>query len=183
MEDTPRYRSRLNLRYVEASDSPTSRSPDAVADRREETHDSEVVNDVAAIATRGGVAHTLVGGHDFFAASAQPRRLAARGLSWDHPNMPWDGTELYVASLDRDLGWASDRPDHGGSRSPSLGGPTTAACTTSRTGPVGGTSYHDGEPAALAPRAAEFAEPDWTLGQSSYVFLDGTIVASWHSPA
>ena len=37
-------------------------------------------------------------GHDFFAGprlSADGTRLA--WLSWDHPRMPWDGTELWVA--------------------------------------------------------------------------------------
>lgn len=43
----------------------------------------------------------LVGGHDFF---MQPcwhpdgRRIAY--VAWDHPNMPWDGTTLFLASLD-----------------------------------------------------------------------------------
>ena len=43
----------------------------------------------------------LASGHDFF---MQPRlspdgtRLAF--IAWDHPNMPWDGTTLYVADLD-----------------------------------------------------------------------------------
>ena len=35
---------------------------------------------------------------------------------------------------------------------------------------------------ALAPTEAEFAEPDWTLGQSSLVFFaDGTVVVTWHA--
>ncbi|MFM7119470.1 MAG: prolyl oligopeptidase family serine peptidase [Gammaproteobacteria bacterium] len=39
-------------------------------------------------------------GHDFYAAprlSAQHDRIAF--VAWDHPNMPWDGTLLYVADL------------------------------------------------------------------------------------
>ena len=42
----------------------------------------------------------VASGHDFFAAprlSADGRRLAF--LCWDHPRMPWDGTELRVLGL------------------------------------------------------------------------------------
>ena len=147
-----------------------------------ETHDSEVVNDVAAIATRGGVAHTLVGGHDFFAAPRlSPDGSQLAWLSWDHPNMPWDGTELWVASLDRDLGLGPARLV-AGSQSESISQP--------RWSPDGRLHYvsdrtgwwnlyaDDGEfGRALAPRAAEFAEPDWTLGPVVVRLpRDGTIV-------
>src|SRR5439155_16344244 len=38
--------------------------------------------------------------------------------------------------------------------------------------------YRDGEP--LAPMDAEFAGPDWVLGQSTYALLpDGRLVAAW----
>jgi dipeptidyl aminopeptidase/acylaminoacyl peptidase len=42
----------------------------------------------------------LAEGHDFFMQprfSPDGRRLA--WVAWDHPNMPWDGTELFVAPL------------------------------------------------------------------------------------
>ena len=46
---------------------------------------------------------TLVEGADFYSTpcvSPDGRQLA--WLSWNHPNMPWDGTELYVAPIDAD---------------------------------------------------------------------------------
>ena len=45
----------------------------------------------------------LAEGYDFFASprlSPDGRHLA--WLSWDHPNMPWNGTTLYVAELGHD---------------------------------------------------------------------------------
>src|SRR5580700_6561105 len=45
----------------------------------------------------------LASGHDFFSSprlSPDGRRLAY--LAWDHPNMPWVGTTLYVAELGDD---------------------------------------------------------------------------------
>jgi len=58
-------------------------------------------NCLGAVDLRTGAVSTLVQGHDFFsspALSSDGRRLA--WLSWDHPRMPWDGTELWVAELD-----------------------------------------------------------------------------------
>ena len=70
-----------------------------------ERHDGDtVVNDLVAVPTDGSAEpQVLVAGHDFFSTP----RLSAEGtllawLSWDHPRMPWDGTELSVAELDRD---------------------------------------------------------------------------------
>lgn len=43
----------------------------------------------------------LTSGHDFYmqpAWSPDGRRLA--WVAWDHPNMPWDGTNLYVADVE-----------------------------------------------------------------------------------
>ena len=43
----------------------------------------------------------LASGNDFYSSpklSADGRRLA--WLTWNHPNMPWDGTELWVGELD-----------------------------------------------------------------------------------
>ena len=45
----------------------------------------------------------LVSGHDFYSTPRfSPGRLAAGWLAWRHPQMPWDGTELWVADLAAD---------------------------------------------------------------------------------
>src|SRR5204862_4233968 len=102
-------------------------------------------------------------------------RLAPDGkqlahLSWDHPRMPWDGTELWVDgervaggpeesvvqpawSPAGRLHWASDRSGWW-------------------------NLYREGEP--LYPAEAEFAMPLWVFGQSMYAFLDdGRIACAW----
>ena len=62
----------------------------------------EPANEIVAIdAWRGGEPVVLVAGPDFVAAprvSPDGTRLA--WLQWNHPDMPWDGTELWVATLD-----------------------------------------------------------------------------------
>jgi dipeptidyl aminopeptidase/acylaminoacyl peptidase len=67
-----------------------------------ETHaDGEVRNELVALPADGSSEPAvLASGHDFYAAprcSPDGRRLAF--LCWDHPQMPWDGTELMLASL------------------------------------------------------------------------------------
>lgn len=73
-------------------------------------------NSLVAIADDGRV-ETLAEGRDFYAA---PRidhdgdRVA--WLAWDHPNLPWDGTELWVAALDEAGGIHAPRRVAGGPR-------------------------------------------------------------------
>ena len=71
---------------------------------RERHEEGLVENEIVAVPSDGsGDPRVLISGHDFFAAprvSPDGRRLA--WLSWDHPNMPWDGTELWVANVSVD---------------------------------------------------------------------------------
>jgi dipeptidyl aminopeptidase/acylaminoacyl peptidase len=115
-------------------------------------------------------------------------RLAPDGtqlawLRWDHPNLPWDGTECVVAPLD-----AAGRPGPGrvvaGDAATWTSQPRWAPDGTlvvaSEPGEWLGLHRWDG--ARLAPLtegiAAEFAGPDWVFGLSSHgVAGDGTIVA------
>ena len=71
--------------------------------REDHTGEGSAVNAIVAVdlaqpgASPGRV---LAGGHDFFSSprlSPDGRRLA--WLAWDHPNMPWNGTSLYLAEL------------------------------------------------------------------------------------
>ena len=73
-----------------------------IAVREDHRGEGEPVNDLAAFPLDGsGDVQELVGGHDFFAYP----RLSPDGdkltwVSWDHPNMPWDNTQLWQAPLD-----------------------------------------------------------------------------------
>jgi dipeptidyl aminopeptidase/acylaminoacyl peptidase len=65
---------------------------------------SEAVNTLVALDWKGDrAAITVAGGNDFYSSpklSPDGKRLA--WLTWKHPNMPWDGTELWVGELDAD---------------------------------------------------------------------------------
>jgi hypothetical protein len=70
--------------------------------REDHTVDGEPVNAIVAVdlGNGGGPGHVLASGHDFYASprlSPDGRWLA--WLAWDHPNMPWNGTRLYLGEL------------------------------------------------------------------------------------
>ncbi len=112
------------LRYADGRVTPDRRSFVSVRERHLETG---VVNDLVVLPLDGaGEPFVVASGHDFFSSprpSPDGRLLA--GLCWDHPRMPWDGTELWVAALDedgqRDAGRASGRRRAGVRRPTTLG--------------------------------------------------------------
>ena len=146
----------------------------------------EPTNEVVRIATDGEEpGEVIASGHDFYAAprlSPDGDRLA--WLAWDHPWMPWDGTELYVASLANDGTCADDEVV--------LGGPDESVfqpiwspngglyAVSDRTGwwNVYRVPLDGGEPKPVCDRPAEYGFPMWQLGLSTVTILDdGTIAA------
>jgi dipeptidyl aminopeptidase/acylaminoacyl peptidase len=132
---------------------------------------------VAVDPARPGSGRVLVEGSDFYAAP----RLSPDGgqlawLSWNHPNMPWVGTELWLAAFAADGGLADPRRIAGGDAE------SIAQPGWSPDGVLHFISDHsgwwnlyrrdaDGAIRPLCPRAAEFAPAQWVFGQSSYAFL------------
>lgn len=97
--------------------SPRSRYADFIADRsrdrlisvREDHHDAdpentnrEAVNRLVAVSLDGSGAETILAeGADFYSSPRlSPDGSKLAWLSWNHPNMPWDGCELWLASFD-----------------------------------------------------------------------------------
>jgi dipeptidyl aminopeptidase/acylaminoacyl peptidase len=146
-----------------------------------ESHDGEgePVNELVAL--EDGDVRVVASGHDFYAAprlSPDGRLLAF--LSWDHPRMPWDGTELWVMAVE------GGEPELvAGGREESIVQPAWSPdgrlhWMSDRSG--WWNLYRRGEP--LYPAEAEFAMPMWVFGQSTYAFLDdGRIACAWTSDA
>ena len=60
----------------------------------------EPQNELVAVDPHSGDVTTLHRGHDFYAsAKLSPDGAKICWLTWDHPNMPWDGTDLWQAEL------------------------------------------------------------------------------------
>src|SRR5688500_8122300 len=72
--------------------------------REDHSGAGEAVNTLVSIPLAGGSAGDVIAaGHDFYSTP----RFSADGsqlswLAWRHPNMPWDGTELWIADVDED---------------------------------------------------------------------------------
>jgi len=139
---------------------------------RERHLPGRVVNDIVELPCDGSQAPVVIAtGHDFFAAPRYSPSGRLAWLAWDHPRMPWDGTELWLAG--------DDRPVTGGA------GESVSQPRWSPEGVLHWISdrsgwwnlYRDGRP--LDPAEAEFGGPDWVFGQSTYAFLpDGGLVAT-----
>ncbi|MDA8313518.1 MAG: prolyl oligopeptidase family serine peptidase [Actinomycetota bacterium] len=148
---------------------------------------SAVVNDLVAVRTDGSGISVIAEGHDFYShpvLSPDGRRLA--WTSWDHPNMPWDGTELWEAELDASLVPVRARLVAGGPgesvTQPKYTPDGRLLFVSDRTGwwNLYAADHDGGAPTALAPMQAEFASADWQFGNSNYAVLDdGSIVATW----
>jgi dipeptidyl aminopeptidase/acylaminoacyl peptidase len=156
-----------------------------------EAHEGDVVhNEVVAFPIDGSVEpRLLVIGRDFVSSpriSRDGKQLA--WLAWDHPDMPWDGTELWVARLERDAGGltlSSPRREAGG-RDEALGQPEWG-----RHGHLFVVSDRDewwnvyrvdglDQLTALHPVAAEVGLPAWNFGGSRYgITADGSVVMTY----
>jgi dipeptidyl aminopeptidase/acylaminoacyl peptidase len=161
-----------------------------LAVREDHRGPGEAVNAIVAIPLDGSAAEDpaavilLVEGSDFFSAprvSPDGTRLA--WLRWDHPNLPWDGTECLVAELD-----SAGLPLAGQvvAGSPSTWTsqprwlPDGSLVVASEPGEWIGLHRWDGR--RLAPLtagiAAEFATPDWVFGLTTHAAAgDGSLVA------
>ncbi|HEY6747595.1 MAG TPA: prolyl oligopeptidase family serine peptidase [Mycobacteriales bacterium] len=134
-------------------------------------------------ATDPDAVREIVAGSDFL-ASARPspdgRRVA--WIAWDHPRMPWDGTELRVGELGPD-GTVTEPVTVLGGESESVLQPewldaATLAVVSDRSGwwNLYRLAASGGEPEPLCPRAEEFGQPMWLLGQRTYgVLADGRL--------
>ncbi len=91
-----------NLRYADGViDAARGRLICIREDHREEGQ--EAVNAVVSIDLASGDTQVLVSGNDFYSSprlSPDGTRLA--WLTWTHPHMPWDGTELWTGEFQVD---------------------------------------------------------------------------------
>ncbi|MHC5676312.1 S9 family peptidase [Nostoc sp.] len=136
--------------------------------------DREPINTLVSLGLEGD-SKPLVSGNDFYASprlSPDGSRLA--WLVWNHPNMPWDGTQLWVGELLAD-GCLGNTQQIAGGFNESIFQPEWSSdgklyFISDRTGWWNLYRWQDGEIQALTQMKAEFGRPQWLLGMSTYAF-------------
>ena len=148
----------------------------------EDHRGAAVVNDIRAIPLGGGEAVSLLGGNDFYSTPrVSPDGTGMLWLTWNQPNMPWDGCELWVARIDESGMPRDARLVAGGAAEsifqPSWSPESVVHFTSDRTGWWNLYRYDGTNIDALAPMQAECGAAQWVFGLSTYAFCgDGRIV-------
>jgi dipeptidyl aminopeptidase/acylaminoacyl peptidase len=174
-----------------------TRYADGVIDRRRgrlicvcEDHrgEGEAVNTIVALALDGSAAaQVLAQGADFYSTprlSPDGPRLA--WLAWNHPNLPWDGTELWVGTIGEDGSIAGAARMAGGADEsifqPEWSPGGVLHFVSDRSGWWNLYRRRGDQDEALCPRDAEFGLPQWVFGMTTYGFeSESRIVCTYQS--
>jgi dipeptidyl aminopeptidase/acylaminoacyl peptidase len=139
------------------------------------------VNVIAAIPDR-----VLVEGADFYSDPVvSPDGKFLAWLQWNHPNMPWDGTELWVAAFNAG-GLLGVREKVAGGPGESVFQPEWAPdgalyFVSDRTGWWNLYRWSGNDVESIHPMAAEFGKPQWTFSMVTYAFVSATRVAATYA--
>ncbi len=144
-----------------------------------------------------GKVDVLMSGYDFYSTPRpSPDGKSLAWLSWRHPNMPWDGTELWIAGVDGAGSLTDPRLVAGGGDEavvqPEWAPDGSLVFASDRTGwwnlyrltgaISDGAKTEDRKVTPLAQMEAEFSGPLWVFGMRWYgIAPDGTIVAAAHA--
>jgi dipeptidyl aminopeptidase/acylaminoacyl peptidase len=150
-----------------------------------EPKNSIVVLDVTPSDGAGGAGKVLFDGSDFVAyprVSPDGRRIA--WIAWNHPDMPWDTTTLYVANLTSGSDLSDITVVAGGAEEsvvePRWDADGSLYFVSDRSNWWNLYRYEGGRVASVFSFEAEIASPLWTLGQSNYALTgDGRAVVRY----
>ena len=114
--------------------------------------------------------------------SPDGRQLA--WITWDHPDMPWDASVLWLAELDGTGLPRQPQPLAGGpgesTFQPEWGPGGSLYFVSDRSGWWNLYCWQGGSVSAVAPMEAEFGVPHWLFGMSTYAVLaDGSLACAY----
>jgi dipeptidyl aminopeptidase/acylaminoacyl peptidase len=133
------------------------------------------VNTIVSLDPTGKTpAKTLVEANDFYSSPrVSPSGTHLSWLTWNHPNMPWDGTELWEAELTAD-GVRGLRKVAGGEGEsifqPSWSPDGVLYFVSDRSNWWNLYRWRGPAVEAVAPLPAELGTAQWNLGMSTYAF-------------
>jgi dienelactone hydrolase len=175
------------MRYAELSIDETRRRLLCVREDHS-VPDSEAVNSVVSINLEDSEAEQtiLASGNDFYSfPKLSPDGSQLVWTTWNHPNMPWDGCELWLADLAEDGTVLESRRVAGG-RAESIFQPEWSPdgvlyFSSDRNGWWNLERVtSDGQIEAVYETKAELGMPQWVFGMSSYAFASSDLIVCSH---
>ncbi len=147
------------------------------------TSGGEPVNAIVAVDALGkGEQLVLSKGSDFCSSPRiSPDGSTLAWLTWDHPNMPWDGSFLLVASFD-EQGQLSEPQVVAGGRTESIFQPEWSPdgvlhFVSDRSGWWNLWRWENGQVRQLTSKNAEFGKPQWVFASGTYSFASDELIA------
>ncbi|MFN8443139.1 MAG: S9 family peptidase [Caldilineaceae bacterium] len=145
--------------------------------REDHRQPGEAINTIAKVNCAGDAegGTVLVSGNDFYSSPRlSPNGQQVTWLTWNHPNMPWDGCELWLAELDEG-GSIVNAQQIAGGKTESIFQPQWSPegvlyFVSDRTGWWNLYRWRNGIVEALCPMEAEFGLPSWVFAMSTYAF-------------
>jgi dipeptidyl aminopeptidase/acylaminoacyl peptidase len=124
---------------------------------------------------KGGEGEILVSGNDFYSTPRlNPDGSRLAWLTWNHPNMPWDGTELWVGHIHSDGSVGHSEKLAGGMEEsiyqPEWSPDGILYFSSDRTGWWNLYRWGYNHIESLCPMEAEFGLPQWGFGSRTFVF-------------
>ncbi len=179
------------LRYADAIvDTRHSRLVCVREDHR--LREQEAVNSLVSIDLGSGEETILVSGSDFYSnPRLNPDGTQLAWLSWNHPRMPWDGTELRVGKVRSDASLADVRLVAGGDVE-SIFQPEWSPLgllyfVSDRSGWWNLYRVRNDGVEALWEKNVDFGRPQWVFGMTTYAFASANRVictyaenGTWH---
>ena len=134
------------------------------------------VNSIVSLDPGGeGPATALAAGNDFYSnPRISPTGSHLCWLTWNHPNMPWDGTELWVAEIAGDGSLRAQRKVAGGAEEsifqPGFSPSGVLYFVSDRSGWWNLYRWRGGEVEPVIEIAAELGTTQWVFGMTTYAF-------------
>ena len=135
----------------------------------------EAQNYLVSVPLAGGTNTVLVSGNDFYSSprvSPDGARLA--WLTWHHPNMPWDGCELWTGELAGDGSVINHQLVAGGQREsifqPEWSPDGLLYFVAETSGWWNIYRFANNSIECMGEKEAEFGAPQWVFGLSTYAF-------------
>ena len=138
----------------------------------------EAVNSLVSInLVDGDDCNEIAAGNDFYSSpSLSPDGKKLTWLTWNHPNMPWDGTELWLAEITEDGNLSNQQKASGGIDEsifqPQWSPDGILYFVSDKSGWWNLYSWRDGSIDSILEKEAEFGLPQWIFGMSTYAFDD-----------